>query len=63
MGEMLKYLHAQAAGHKIYRSLAPGTISHWIDQSGHVWKWSEAVLEKVKAEGQRCRTGARLGCP
>jgi hypothetical protein len=60
---MVKYLHAQAAGHEIYRLLVPGTISHWIDQSGHVPKWKEAILEKVKVEGQQHQTGMKLGHP
>lgn len=41
-GDMVKYLQAQAGGHEIYRSLAAGTITHWIDRTGRNPKWTDS---------------------
>jgi hypothetical protein len=51
--DMIRYLRAQAGGHKTYCSLAPGTITKWIDKSGEAPRWYGFVLEKVESCGKR----------
>ena len=61
--DMVKRLQRQPGGAR-YKTLTPGTISHWIDRTGPWRKWKDTVLEKVKAGGStRDRTGPPLGRP
>lgn len=61
--QTVAYLQRQAGGKVIYGTLAPGTVSHWIDTKAPTLRWKSNVLEKVKAEGARAAPKKRLGRP